>query len=98
MTNKNTGKKTTEKPAKKPVEPELSDLEAKIIDAMHKLAADGKEVTSTLLRDKLGLKDDKRGRGKIRAAMSKLSKAGKVVIEQGTKGKQKRFTYKLVKP
>lgn len=69
-------------------------IEGEVLVVMRVLAENGiAEVSSTLLRDKLGLK--KGGRGAVRRAMRKMEAEGKVVIGQKAIGKQKQFTYRL---
>ena len=79
-------------PAKKPTEA----LAEQIVDVMRKLKENGVvEVTSTLLRDKLGL-DKESGRDQVRRVMKKLEKDGKIVVEKKKVGeKKKRYVYKL---
>ena len=94
MTKKKTPTKPVVPAETKPVE----TLEAKILEIMQKLAVNGvEETTSTVLRDKLNL-DKESGRDKIRRAMKRLEKAGKVIVEKKLvkeKGAQKRFVYRL---
>ena len=52
------------------------------------------EVTSSLLRDKLGL-DKEAGRDQVRRIMRKLEKARKVIIGQKEVGRRKQYVYKL---
>jgi len=63
-----------------------------ILTAMEQLQAEGKTITSTVLRDHFQTKN----RGVIRQAMRGLAKAGKIRIEElGGEGKKKHFVYKL---
>ena len=69
--------------------------EEDVLKEMQRLAANGiVEVTSTLLRDKMGL-DKESGRDQVRRLMRKLEKAGKVEIGQKEVGKRKQYIYKL---
>jgi hypothetical protein len=53
------------------------------------------EVTSTVLRDKLGL-DKEAGRDNVRRVMKKLETEGKIIIEKKAfNGKRKRYVYRL---
>lgn len=62
---------------------------------MRRLNANGiVEVTSSLLRDKLGL-DKESGRDQVRRLMRKLEKARKVIIGQKEVGKRKQYIYRL---
>ncbi len=71
------------------------ELAPKVLEIMAKLQANGVEISSRLISDKLGLEADK-GRGAVRRIMKQLEKAGKVVIEQkASKGKRKQYVYKL---
>lgn len=86
-------KKEVENVRKK--EEEKKSTEEDVLNEMHKLAENGiAELTSTLLRDKLGL-DKESGRDQIRRLMRKLEKAGKVSIIEKAVEKRKRYVYRL---
>jgi len=79
-------KKTTEKATT------TSGLEERILSMLKELAENGVPVTSTVLKDKLGVKS----RGAVRRIMQKLAKDGKVkVTEKANSGKRKQFVYTL---
>lgn len=71
----------------------MGPSDSEILQAMAAFTAEGKVITSTLLRDHFQTKT----RQVIRTAMKGLAKAGKVKIERvGEEGKRKRYEYKLV--
>ena len=77
--------------AKKEVE-KPNELAVKILGAMETLRSNGiVEVTSTVLRDKLGTKN----RAIIRRTMKGLVATGKVVISERKHGKRRQYLYKL---
>jgi len=99
---KPTKRKEDERMAKKEVKKEKkpkaekptknNELAAKVLSVMEALQKNGvTEITSTVLRDKLGTKN----RAAIRQVMKGLAKAGKVVIEKKEFGKRKQYTYRL---
>lgn len=77
------------KPAKKPTEEQ-------VLSVMQTLTQNGViEITSTVLRDKLGL-DKESGRDIVRRIMKKLEADGKVVISKKVfNGKRERYVYQL---
>ena len=86
---KTTEKKATEKTIEKPT---TKELEERILSTLKELAENGVPVTSTVLKDKLGVKS----RGAVRRIMQKLAKDGKVkVTEKANSGKRKQFVYTL---
>ena len=89
-------KAKVEKPTKPPsAEPKKKPTEEQVLAEMKRLAANGiAEVTSTLLRDKLGL-DKESGRDQVRRLVRKLEKSGKVEIGQKEVGKRKQYVYNL---
>jgi hypothetical protein len=90
--------KDGKKAEKTKTEPKKETLEDKVLKVMKTLKQNGiTEFTSTQLRDKLSL-DKATGRGKIRRAMKRLEKDGKVLISQKSNtGKRKQYVYKLKK-
>lgn len=87
-----------DQPAAKKEKSAAELLDERVLAQMKTLHKNGiKECTSTLLRDKLSL-DKESGRGKIRRAMKRLAKDGKVVISEKTAGKRKQYVFKLKEP
>ena len=86
-------RKTDKKPNGKP-----NAEEEQMLATLTQLSANGlKEITSTLLRDKLGL-DKESGRDQVRRVMANLAKDGKVTVTQRMKGKAKQFLFSLKEP
>ena len=85
-------KKEVKKEKSKTKPKKNNELAIKVLGVMEALQKNGvTETTSTVLRDKLGTKN----RGAIRAVMRRLSKEGKVVIEEEKHGQRRQFKYKL---
>lgn len=79
-----------EKKEKKPTR--NNELGTKVLGVMETLRGNGVvEVTSTVLRDKVGTKN----RAVIRRTLKGLAQQGKVVISEKTFGKRKQYVYKL---
>ena len=69
-----------------------NELAVKILGVMETLRSNGiVEVTSTVLRDKVGTKN----RAIIRRTMKGLVKTGKVEISERKVGKRKQYLYRL---
>lgn len=99
----NNEKPAAEKQGKKPEQPAAKKeksaaelLDERVLAQMKTLRVNGiKEVTSTVLRDKLAL-DKESGRGQIRRVMKRLAKDGKVIISlKSNTGKRKQYMYSL---
>lgn len=69
-------------------------LEERVLGQMKTLNETGVPITSTLLRDKLGL-DKENGRDQIRKIAKRLEAEGKITTGEKTVGKLKRYVYSL---
>ena len=85
-------KKEVKKEKSKTKPKKNNELAIKVLGVMEALQKNGViETTSTKLWQEVGTKN----RGAIRAVMRRLSKEGKVVIEEEKHGQRRQFKYKL---